>query len=85
MGTLFTIAWRNVRRHARRTALTVITMAFGLGLFIAMDSMLKGMDRGGLENIVKLTDSSVRVSTKAYEAERRGAPLDYGLSDPKGS
>jgi len=83
MGTLFKIAWRNVWRHGKRTALTVITMAFGLGFFIATDSMLKGMDRGGLENIVKLTDSSVRISTKAYEDERRSSPLDYGLADVK--
>ena len=81
MGTLFKIAWRNVRRHGKRTALTVVTMAFGLGLFIAMDSILKGMDRGGLQNIIDLTDSSVRVSTKAYEEERRSSPLEYGLPD----
>lgn len=76
------IAWRNVLRHGKRTALTVATMTFGLGLFIAADSVLKGMDRMGLENIVDLTDSAVRISTEAYEAERRGAPLDYGIADP---
>jgi len=81
MGTLFKIAWRNVWRHGKRTLLTVITMAFGLGLYIAMDSLLKGMDKGGLKNIVELTDSSVRISTKDYEEERRSSPLDYGLTD----
>jgi len=84
MGTLCKIAWRNVWRHGKRTLLTVITMAFGLGLYIAMDSLLKGMDKGGLQNIVELTDSSVRISTKAYEEERRSSPLDYGLSDLAG-
>lgn len=82
MGTLFRIAWRNVGRHGKRTALTVITMAFGLGMYIGVGSMLKGMDRGGLENILTLTDSSVRISTKAYEEERRSSPLDYGLPEP---
>ena len=56
MGTLFKIAWRNVWRHGKRTALTIVTMAFGLGLYIGMDSILKGMDQGGLDNIVNLTD-----------------------------
>jgi hypothetical protein len=58
-STLATIAWRNVWRHGKRTALTVITMAFGLGLYIGMDSILKGMDRMGLENLMELSDSSV--------------------------
>jgi len=58
-------------------------MAFGLGMYIGVGSMLKGMDRGGLENILTLTDSSVRISTKAYEDERRSSPLEYGLPDPR--
>ena len=84
MGTLFKIAWRNVWRHGKRTALTIVTMAFGLGLYIGMDSILKGMDQGGLDNIVNLTDSSVRISTIEYEEERRSLPLDYGIPDPEG-
>ncbi|OHD24721.1 MAG: hypothetical protein A2Y38_05825 [Spirochaetes bacterium GWB1_59_5] len=81
MGTLFKIAWRNVWRHGKRTALTIVTMAIGLGLYIGMDSMLKGMDRGGLDNIINLTDSSVRVTTTTYEEERGSFPLDYGIED----
>ncbi len=81
MGTLFKIAWRNVWRHGKRTALTIITMAVGLGLYVGMDSMLKGMDRGGLDNIINLTDSSVRITTTKYEEERGSFPLDYGLED----
>ncbi len=84
MGTLVKIAWRNVWRHGKRTLLTLITMTVGLGLFIAMDSILKGMDRAGLENIVNLSDSSVRISTKAYETERQSSPLDYGIDDVAG-
>lgn len=82
MGTLFKIAWRNVWRHGKRTALTLITMAFGLGLYIGMDSMLRGMDRGGLDNIINLSDSSVRITTSRYEEERGSYPLDYGIDDP---
>lgn len=82
MGMLFKIAWRNVWRHGKRTALTIITMTFGLGLYIGADSILKGMDRAGLENIVNLSDSSVRISTAAYEEERQSVPLDYGIADP---
>ncbi|MBN2874092.1 MAG: ABC transporter permease, partial [Spirochaetales bacterium] len=71
-------------RHGKRTALTIITMAFGLGMYVGMDSLLKGMDRGGLDNIINLSDSSVRVTTTRYEEERGSYPLDYGLDDPAG-
>lgn len=80
-STLATIAWRNVWRHGKRTALTVITMAFGLGLYIGMDSILKGMDRMGLENMMELSDSSVKITTRTYEEESQSLPLDYGIPD----
>lgn len=32
MGTLVSIAWRNLWRHGKCSALTMLTMAFGLGL-----------------------------------------------------
>jgi putative ABC transport system permease protein len=79
--TLATIAWRNVWRHGKRTALTVITMTFGLGLYIGMDSILKGMDRMGLENMMELSDSSVKITTRAYDEEAQSMPLDYGIPD----
>ncbi len=84
MGTLFKIAWRNVWRHGKRTSLTIITMAVGLGMYVSMDSLLRGMDRGGLDNIINLSDSSVRVTTAQYEEERGSYPLDYGLEDLAG-
>lgn len=81
MSTLFKIAWRNVWRHWKRTLITLITMMVGLGIFVAMDSMLKGMDAAGLESIINLSDSSLRISTKEYEEERGAVPLDYGISN----
>ena len=80
-STLATIAWRNVWRHGKRTALTVITMTFGLGLYIGMDSILKGMDRMGLENMMELSDSSVKITTRTYDEESQSLPLDYGIPD----
>jgi putative ABC transport system permease protein len=81
-GTLVRIAWRNVKRHGKRTALTIITMTFGIGLFIGIDSLMLGMDRMGLENIINITDSHLRISTAEYENERRSVPLAHGLKQP---
>ncbi len=79
--TLLKIAWRNVRRYGKRTALTIVAMTFGIGIYIGMDSIYKGMNKAGLENIINLTDSFIRISTDKYESERSSLPLDYGFQD----
>jgi len=83
MGTLFKIAARNVLRNKRRTAITGIVMMFGIGLFIYADSILKGMDRMTIDNMVQYTDSFLKIRTPEYVSNIQGNPLDYGIPDPE--
>lgn len=83
MGTLWKIAVRNVLRHKRRTIITAIVMTVGIGLFIMMDSMLVGMDRITLDNMVDYTESSIKVRTPEYVSNLQGTPLEYGVPDPE--
>ncbi len=85
MDTLWKIAIRNVFRHGRRTAITCITMAVGIGIFIMYDSMIAGMDRVAIDAMVKYSASYVKVRTPAYIADERGVPLDHGIPDPSGA
>jgi len=82
MKEVLRIALRNVLRHKRRALITAITMMVGIGLFIGMDSMLEGVDRMSIENMINLSDSSVRIYTKAYDADRQSLPLENGIADP---
>lgn len=75
------IAFRNILRHKRRTFLSAITIAFGLMLFILFDSLLSGIDRSSMENMVNLTDGSLKIYTKEYAAEKMAYPLKYGIDD----
>ncbi|HUW68645.1 MAG TPA: FtsX-like permease family protein [bacterium] len=79
MGTLWKIALRNVLRHKRRTIITAIVMTVGIGLFIMMDSMLVGMDRMTIDNMVDYTESSIKVRTPEYVSNLQGTPLDHGV------
>jgi len=79
---LFNIALRNVMRHAKRTLLTVITMAAGISMFIAMESLLRGLDRGSIDNIANLSNSSLRVMSKEYASNAESFPLDFGIENP---
>lgn len=85
MGTLWKIAFRNVLRNKRRTAITGIVMCFGIGMFIAMDSMLVGMDRITIDNIAAYTDSFMLVRTPEYASNVTGTPLEHGIPDPEGA
>ena len=38
MGTLWKIAFRNVLRHKRRTAITGVVLMFGIGVYIMFGS-----------------------------------------------
>jgi ABC-type lipoprotein release transport system permease subunit len=75
------IAFRNILRHKRRTFLSAITIAFGLMLFILFDSLLSGIDRSSMENMVNLTDGSLKIYSKEYAAEKMAYPLKYGINN----
>lgn len=83
METLWKIAARNVLRHKRRTVITGIVMTMGIGMFIMMDSMLIGMDRLTIDNMVDYTESFMKIRTPEYVNNLQGTPLDYGISDPE--
>jgi putative ABC transport system permease protein len=80
---IFKIAFRNILRHKRRTFISAITIAFGLAIFILMDSLMAGVDRASLENMVNLTDGSMKIMTKEYAAEKMAFPLKYGITNPE--
>ncbi len=79
MGTIFKIALRNVLRNKRRTILTGLTIMFGIMFFIFMDSVMQGMDRGSIQNIINYSDSSLKIQTEQYNKEADAMPLKYGI------
>lgn len=81
MGTLSKIAWRNVRRNKRRTFLSALVIAVGLGIYIMMNSMMTGMDRANIDNLIELSTSSIKIKTMEYSEEQEALPLKYGIPD----
>jgi putative ABC transport system permease protein len=81
--TVLRIAFRNVLRHRRRAFITALTMMAGIGIFIGMDSLMNGMDRVSVDNLINLRESSAKVFSGSYYAERKALPLDHGIPDPQ--
>jgi putative ABC transport system permease protein len=80
MGTILTIALRNIGRHKRRTILSAVTIAAGLVVFILMDSTLSGIDRMSIDNMINLTTGVLKIQTVQYEKEKNTFPLTYGIN-----
>jgi putative ABC transport system permease protein len=79
MGMILKIALRNIGRHKRRTVLSAITIAAGLMAFICMDSLLTGVDRMSIDNLINLSAGALKVQTAAYEKEKDSFPLTFAL------
>lgn len=82
MDTLWKIALRNTLRHGRRTVITAVVMMAGIGVFIAYDSILAGMDRLTIDAMVSFSSSYLKVRSPEYVADAMGTPLDHGIGDP---
>lgn len=81
MSTVFRIALRNVLRHRRRALITAVVMMAGVGFFIGLDSLYNGLDRLSVDDLINLRDSSVKIFSAAYDADRASYPLDKGIGD----
>ncbi len=79
MGMILKIALRNVGRHKRRTVLSALTIAAGLIVFICMDSLLSGIDRMSIDNLITLSAGALKIQTAAYNKEKESFPLTLTL------
>lgn len=78
---IFKMALRNIFRHKRRTLISIFTIAIGIMFYIMMDSLFNGMDRMLVESMVKFSDSSITIFSQEYDKNRRGYPLDKGITN----
>lgn len=83
MGSIQKIALRNLLRHKSKTFLTAFTVAAGILCYIYFDSMIKGMNDDGIENIIELQSASVKVMEEEYYEKQETYPLDKSISAGK--
>lgn len=76
MRYLFKLAARNLWRQKRRTFLTFLAIAVGLVALIEVDSIMTGLDRDSIENLINLETGDVRIHASGYFNERDRLPID---------
>lgn len=81
MKFLIILAWKNLSRYRKRTIITAVALAFGLGLYIFMDSMLVGLEVESERNLIWYETASARIMHEDYWAEKDTLPLKYALDN----
>jgi hypothetical protein len=81
MGTWFSLAWRNMWRNWRRTAIALAAMVLGVILLLMMDGAIKGSDQAMFGNAVRLYGGNVMVHAPGFREQETRLPL-LPLADP---
>jgi ABC-type lipoprotein release transport system permease subunit len=80
MRTLATLAWRNMWRNWRRTAIAMTAIVLGMVLLLFVDGLILGSDQAIFGNAVRLYGGNVQVHAPGYKARANRMPL-YPLVD----
>jgi ABC-type lipoprotein release transport system permease subunit len=83
MFKLWRIAVRDVGRNKRRSGLTLIAVALGLALVIALHGLEIGAMEGSIENNIRVQSSHVQVRAESYEEDKVSLKWEDLLEDPQ--
>jgi ABC-type lipoprotein release transport system permease subunit len=75
MGKSFKLAWRNMWRNWRRTAIALVAIVLGLVLLIFFDGFIQGSDQAIFGNAVKIYGGNLQVHAPGYRDKVRRMPL----------
>ena len=83
MKIFFRIAFRNIFRQRKRTIITFLSIAVGLGLMIVGFSLYNGIDSQALNTIIDTQTAHLKIFANGYSQKRDEFPLDITISDPQ--
>lgn len=69
------MAWRNIWRNWRRTAIALIAIVLGLILLIFMDAAIEGSDQATYGNAVRLYGGNIQVHAPGFRDRAKRLPL----------
>lgn len=82
MSTLIKFAFRNIFRSKRRTLITFSAISIGLALLIISISMMNGIDKQSISNIINCQTSHIKIFKKGYFEKRDELPMDITIKEP---
>lgn len=79
---LLKFAFKNLTRHKRRTMITASALAFGLMLFILMDSLLKGAYNESTRNLIEIETGDGKIMSRETFKDLQFLPLGNRVEKP---
>lgn len=81
MATLLKIAYRNLTRNRRRTAITLAALVFGVGVMVFLRGFITGNQRMMQDNFIAGRFGAVQVHKKGYFANVLSTPISLSFKD----
>lgn len=75
MRSFVKLAWRNMWRNWRRTAVALIAIVLGLILLLFFDGMITGSDQAIFGNTVRLYGGNIQLHAPGYRAKASRLPM----------
>ncbi len=74
-ATTLKMAWRNMWRNWRRTAIALVAIVLGLLLLLFMDGLIKGSDQAIFGNSIRLYGGNIQIHGPGYLEKSKRMPL----------
>jgi putative ABC transport system permease protein len=75
MSKSIKLAWRNIWRNWRRTAIALVAIVLGITLLLFFDGLIKGSDQAIFGNAVRLYGGNLQVHASGFRAKANRLPL----------
>lgn len=75
MKLYWTLAWRNVWRHRRRTVIVTLAIGLGLALMMFYDGFVGGFNQAIYGNAIRVLGANIQVHAKGYSQHVGQKPL----------
>jgi putative ABC transport system permease protein len=75
MSKSIKLAWRNMWRNWRRTAIALVAIVLGITLLLFFDGLIKGSDQAIFGNAVRLYGGNLQVHASGFRAKSNRLPL----------
>jgi ABC-type lipoprotein release transport system permease subunit len=74
------LAWRNIWRNKRRTAIILTAVVIGIWSMILLGSLMRGMAVGMIQNGISTLTGHLQIHHKGY---RNDPAIENSISDPR--
>ncbi len=83
MFRLWKLAIRDLGRNKRRSGLTLVAVALGLGLLILTSGLVEGSVWSTIENNIRVQSGHVQIREESYDEDKVSLKWEHLLDDPQ--